>query len=107
MDIADPTDPALKTLQKIRAYDEALASGQPRGQASAAVGAPSAVDEEGVRRQAEAAWKGQPALRAEFLDDKAAYLAFRVAEAAGRTRMVGGAVVSAHRSSAGGQRGTV
>ena len=61
------------------------------------------IDSEGVRLQAEAAWSVQPALRAEFLNDKAAYVAFCVAEAQGRFRVLGGTVVHA----AGGQRGTV
>lgn len=79
-----------------------LVRAQTAASKAAGEGAAGYVDDEAIRRQAEAAWNSQPALRAEF-DDKAAYVALCVAEANGRFR-VARATVSRADIKAGGQR---
>lgn len=77
--------------QRVRAQTAASmaaaesAEGAPAGAAGTTESAPAACfDEEGVRRQAEAEWSGQPAVRTEFRHSgKAGYVALRVAEAKG------------------------
>lgn len=63
-------------------------------------------DDEGVRRQADAAWHAQAALRAEF-PDKAGYVALRVAESQGRVRVVRSTVIRGERNTSGDHRGNV
>lgn len=53
------------------------------------------IDEEAVRAQAAADWRANAALRQEFGNDRAAYLAIVVAEAKGAVRIFGANTVTA------------